>query len=32
MGPVRMCDVEESEEKILGVARKVLNWDEVLQR
>lgn len=26
MGPVRMCDVEEAEEKIIKVARKVLNW------
>ena len=32
MGPVRMCDVEEAEEKIIGVARNVLNWEEVLQR
>ena len=32
MGPVRMCDVEESESKIIGVARNVLNWEEVLQR
>lgn len=32
MGPVRMRDVEKSEELIIGVARKVLNWEEVLQR
>ena len=32
MGPVRMCDVEEAEEKIIGVAGNVLNWEEVLQR
>ena len=32
MGPVRMCDVEEAEEKIIGVARKILNWNEVLRR
>ena len=32
MGTVRMCDVEESESKIIGVARNVLNWEEVLQR
>ena len=32
MGPVRMCDVEESESKIIGVARKVLNWEEVQSR
>ena len=32
MGPVRRCDVEESESKIIGVARNVLNWEEVLQR
>ena len=32
MGPVRMCDVEESEEQIIGIARKILNWEEVLQR
>ena len=25
MGPVRMCDVEEAESKIIGVARKVLS-------
>ena len=32
MGPVRMCDVEESEEKIIEVARNVLNWEEVQRR
>jgi len=32
MGPVRMCDVEGAEDKIIGVARNVLNWKEVLQR
>ena len=32
MGPVRMCDVEESESKIIGVARNVLNWEEVQRR
>ena len=32
MGPVRMCDVEEAEEKIIEVARNVLNWEAVLQR
>lgn len=32
MGPVRMCDVEEAEEKIIDVARKVLDWKEVLSR
>ena len=32
MGPVKMCDVEEAESKIIGVARNVLNWEEVLQR
>lgn len=32
MGPVRMCDVEEAEEKIVEVARTVLNWEEVQRR
>ena len=32
MGPVRMCDVEEAEEKIIATARKVLDWEEVLRR
>mgnify|MGYP003296512851 CR=1 FL=1 len=32
MGPVRMRDVEEVEEKIIEIARNVLNWNEVLQR
>lgn len=32
MGPVRMCDVEEAESKIIGVAKTVHNWEEVLQR
>lgn len=32
MGPVRMCDVEKAEEKILEVARKVLDWEEVIKR
>lgn len=32
MGPVRMCDVEEAEEKIIEVARNVLNWKEVQRR
>lgn len=32
MGPVRMCDVEGAEEKIIEVARNVLNWEEVLRR
>lgn len=32
MGPVRMCDVEEAEEKIMGAARKVLDWEMVLRR
>ena len=32
MGPVRMCDVEEAESKIIGAAKNVLNWEEVLQR
>lgn len=32
MGPVIMCDVEESEEKIIGAARKVLDWENVLRR
>ena len=26
MGPVRMCDVEAAEEKIMEIARKALNW------
>ena len=32
MGPVRMCDVEEAESKIIEVTRNVLNWEEVLKR
>ena len=32
MGPVRMCDVEEAGSKIIGVAKNVLNWEEILQR
>lgn len=32
MGPVRMCDVEEAEEKIIATARKVLDWEKVLRR
>ena len=32
MGPVRMCDVEEAEGKIIEVARNVLNWKEVQRR
>ncbi len=32
MGPVRMCDVEETEEKIIEAARNVLNWEEVQRR
>ena len=32
MGPVRMCDVEEAERKIIEVAANVLSWEEVLQR
>ena len=32
MGPVRMCDVEEAECKIIGAAINVLNWEEILQR
>ena len=32
MGPVRMCEVEDAESKIIGVARNVINWEEVLQR
>ena len=32
MGPVRMCDVEEAEEKIMEVARKELKWEEVQKR
>lgn len=29
MGAVRMCDMEKSEEYIVGVARKVLDWETV---
>ena len=32
MGPVRMCDVEEAENKIIEVAKSVLNWEEVCSR
>lgn len=32
MGPVRMCDVEEAEGKIIKVAKKILNWEEVQNR
>lgn len=32
MGPVRMCDVEESEKKIIEIAKKELNWEEVCSR
>ena len=32
MGPVRMCDVEEAEEKIMEVARRELKWEEVQRR
>ena len=32
MGPVRMCDVEEAEGKMIEVARNVLNWKEVQRR
>ena len=32
LGPVRMCDVEEAEKKIMKVAKNVLNWEEVLRR
>ena len=32
MGPVRMCDVEASEEQIIEVAKKELDWQEVLRR
>ena len=32
MGPVRMYDVEDAEEKIIEAARNVLNWEEVLRR
>ena len=32
MGPVRMCDVEEAEKKIMEVVKNVLNWEEVLRR
>lgn len=32
MGPIRMCDVEEAENKIIEVAKSVLNWEEVCSR
>ena len=32
MGPVRMCDAEDAENKIIEVAKKVLNWEEVCDR
>lgn len=32
MGPVRMCDVEDAEEKIIEVAKNVLNWGDVQRR
>lgn len=32
MGPARMCDVEEAENKIIEVAQTVLNWEEVCGR
>lgn len=32
MGPVRMCDVEESEKKIIEIAKKELDWEEVRSR
>lgn len=32
MGPVRICDVEESEKKIIEIAKKELNWVEVCSR
>ena len=32
MGPVRMCDVEEAENKIIEVAKSVLNWEAVCSR
>lgn len=32
MGPVRMCDVEEAEKKIIEVAKNLLNWKAVLRR
>lgn len=32
MGPIRICEVEEAEETIIGVARKVLDWENVIRR
>ena len=32
MGPVRMCDVEESEKEIIEIAKKELDWEEVCSR
>lgn len=32
MGSVRMCDVEDAENKIIEVAKSVLNWEEVCSR
>ena len=32
MGPVRMCDVEEAEAKIIEIAKRVLDWEKVQSR
>ena len=31
MGPVRMCDVEEAEKKIIRIARNVLDWEDEIR-
>lgn len=32
MGPIRLCEVEEAEAKIIEAAKKVIDWNEVRKR